>query len=123
MDLLVYRIPKEKLSKQYGVQWKETEPYDGESLLAKSATIRGFWTGNGLPNAALAARNILKDYVNGAIVYCHLPPGSDTEKPSFAEKQAEISLQKANFAKKEEKTEQNLDNEFFEKEEAEVAGV
>ena len=82
-DLLVYRIPQEKLSKHYGIHWKENEPYDGESLLAKSATIRGFWTGNGLPNCAVAARSILKDYVSGVIVYCHLPPGTEDDKPSF----------------------------------------
>jgi len=76
VELLAYRIPQAVVSKQYGIHWKPEEPYDADSILNKSAIIRGFMTGNGLPNQALTARNILKDYVNGVIVYCHLPPGS-----------------------------------------------
>lgn len=37
--------------------------------------MKGFYTGNGLPNKAISARSILKDYVNGIIKYTKHPPG------------------------------------------------
>lgn len=44
-------------------------------LLDKYSQLKGFFTGNGLPNQSVAAKNILKDYVNGVIVYARNPPG------------------------------------------------
>jgi len=77
-------------------------------LLVKYAKLKGFYTGNGLPNMAQAARLILKDYVNGVIVYNHPPPATEN-LPSFEQYQIEVELRKQNFCKKEEKVEQNLD--------------
>ncbi len=37
--------------------------------------MKGFITGNGLPNQSIAAKNILKDYVNGVLIYARNPPG------------------------------------------------
>lgn len=36
-------------------------------------------TGRGLPNEAQAARLVLKDYVNGKLLFCHLRPDYDKE--------------------------------------------
>jgi large subunit GTPase 1 len=36
--------------------------------------LKGFYTGRGLPNEAQASRFILKDYTNGHLIYCKLPP-------------------------------------------------
>jgi len=73
-DIIAYRIPKERIEEQYAIHWKDKEPYDGESILVKYATLKGFFGGNGLPIQASAARYILKDYVNGVLVYSHTPP-------------------------------------------------
>lgn len=35
---------------------------------------RGFMTANGQPDQSRAARYILKDYVNGRLLYCVAPP-------------------------------------------------
>jgi len=43
--------------------------------LEKYAMMRGFFTGNGLPNLAISARNIIKDYITGALKYAKHPPG------------------------------------------------
>ena len=32
-------------------------------------------TARGLPDSSRAARIILKDYVDGRLIYCHAPPG------------------------------------------------
>jgi hypothetical protein len=47
--------------------------------LNKWATLKGYFTGNALPNQFVAAKNILKDYVNGLIVYARNPPGIEGE--------------------------------------------
>jgi large subunit GTPase 1 len=73
-EMIAFRINRSTIENQYSLQWKEDEPYDGESLLVKYAKLKGFYTGNGLPSMAQAARIILKDYVNGVIVYNHPPP-------------------------------------------------
>ena len=46
----------------------------------KYATLKGYFGGNGLPIQAQAARQILKDYVNGILVYTHAPPGKMSEE-------------------------------------------
>ncbi len=40
--------------------------------------IRGFMTAHGSPDESRAARIILKDYVNGKLLYCHPPPIEDS---------------------------------------------
>lgn len=42
--------------------------------------LKGFYTGNGLPNKSIAARHILKDYVNGILKYAKHPPGYKPEE-------------------------------------------
>jgi len=44
-------------------------------LLNKYSLMKGFFGGNGLPVQSVAAKNILKDYVNGTIIYARNPPG------------------------------------------------
>lgn len=104
MKILVERIPQKVVEAEYFIHWKENEVYDADSLLSKYATLKGFFTGNGLPNKAISARNILKDYVNGVIVYARNPPGLEGE---------EVIEEKTNAPKAQElpdmkKKEQNL---------------
>lgn len=47
-------------------------------------------SGQGNPDEARAARYILKDYVNGKLLFCHPPPGTSEE--SFNQRTHEISL-------------------------------
>lgn len=52
--------------------------------------LRGWTAGSGLPDETRAGRQILRDYTNGKLVYCLLPPGvqpigwvpGETEAPS-----------------------------------------
>jgi large subunit GTPase 1 len=50
-------------------------------------------SGQGNPDEARAARYILKDYVNGKLLFCHPPPGTSEE--SFNEQTYELSLLRA----------------------------
>ncbi|CAN9500918.1 unnamed protein product [Ophioblennius macclurei] len=41
--------------------------------------MRGFMTSHGQPDQPRSARYILKDYVNGKLLYCHPPPHIDAQ--------------------------------------------
>lgn len=43
------------------------------------ADNRGFMTANGQPDNPRSARYILKDFVNGKLLYAHAPPGVDQD--------------------------------------------
>ncbi|KAJ4536261.1 hypothetical protein HRR78_008515 [Exophiala dermatitidis] len=80
--LVAQRIPKEFLENVYGMKIITRPPEEGgtgvptaSELLRAYAKARGFaTTGHGQPDESRAARYILKDYVNGKLLYCHPPP-------------------------------------------------
>ncbi|KAF7519582.1 hypothetical protein G7054_g13034 [Neopestalotiopsis clavispora] len=81
--LVAHRIPQPFLEAIYGIHIK-TRPLEeggtGEptasELLSAYAKARGFQTqGVGQPDESRAARTVLKDYVNGKLLYCEPPPG------------------------------------------------
>lgn len=82
--LVAQRIPKHFLEAIYGMKI-HTRPLEeggtgiptASELLRAYAKARGFaTTGQGQPDESRAARYILKDYVNGKLLYCHPPPAS-----------------------------------------------
>lgn len=81
--LVAQRIPQRFFEGLYGVK-VHTRPLEeggtgvptAEEILTAYAVARGFAkTGQGQPDESRAARYILKDYVNGKLLYCHPPPG------------------------------------------------
>ncbi|TFL06343.1 P-loop containing nucleoside triphosphate hydrolase protein [Pterulicium gracile] len=83
ISLLVSRIPDEVLERTYGLS-VPTKPIDEggdgnitpEGFLISYAVARGYTrAGQGNPDEARAARYILKDYVNGRLLFCVPPPG------------------------------------------------
>lgn len=54
----------------------------GTRLLVSLARARGWAASAGLPDEARAGRQILKDYTNGKLLYCKLPPAS--QRKGFA---------------------------------------
>ncbi len=82
--LVARRIPQAFLEATYGIQIR-TRPLEeggtgqptGEELLRAYARHRGFMTqGLGQPDQSRAARYVLKDYVNGKLLYVTPPPGT-----------------------------------------------
>uniref|UniRef100_A0AAY4DW47 Large subunit GTPase 1 homolog n=1 Tax=Denticeps clupeoides TaxID=299321 RepID=A0AAY4DW47_9TELE len=74
-------IPREVLEATYGINIirpREDEdperPPTSEELLMAYGYMRGFMTAHGQPDQSRSARYILKDYVNGKLLYCHPPP-------------------------------------------------
>ncbi|KAG9049706.1 hypothetical protein FS837_009351 [Tulasnella sp. UAMH 9824] len=87
--LVVKRVPPEILEATYGLTIKRKsvdEGGDGRSVtewdfLAAYAIARGFARSSvGNPDEARAARYVLKDYVNGKLLYCQPPPGIQPEQ-------------------------------------------
>lgn len=85
--LVARRIPQPFLEAVYGISITTRPLEEGgsgtptaEELLRAYARARGFaTTGQGQPDESRAARYILKDYVNGKLLFCHPPPSSSQE--------------------------------------------
>ncbi|PPQ62960.1 hypothetical protein CVT24_006066, partial [Panaeolus cyanescens] len=83
VSLLTKRLPKNILEATYGLTIKTLGVEEGgdgtvtpENFLIAYAIARGYMrSGQGNPDEARAARYILKDYVNGKLLFCHPPPG------------------------------------------------
>jgi large subunit GTPase 1 len=81
--LVAQRIPKDVLDATYGVSIKVKAVEEGgdsqvssSNFLKAYATARGYMRStHGNPDEARAARYVLKDYVNGKLLFCHPPPG------------------------------------------------
>ncbi|RJE23314.1 GTP-binding protein [Aspergillus sclerotialis] len=87
--LVAQRIPKHFLENLYGVTI-HTRPLEeggtgvptANEILRTYAKARGFaTTGQGQPDESRAARYVLKDYVNGKLLFCHPPPTPEGEEP------------------------------------------
>ena len=82
-------IPSIVLENLYGIMLpipegdQETELNKAYTLLGLYARVRGFMSQKGVPDLSRAARVILKDYVNGKLLYCYPPPG--IEEKDFKE--------------------------------------
>ncbi|MCJ1382878.1 hypothetical protein MMC17_005991 [Xylographa soralifera] len=80
--LVARRIPQAFFEALYGVKVHKRPLEEGgtgvptaEEILIAYAVARGFAkTGQGQPDESRAARYILKDYVNGKLLFCHPPP-------------------------------------------------
>ncbi|PPQ67085.1 hypothetical protein CVT25_005686 [Psilocybe cyanescens] len=83
VSLLTIRLPREILEATYGLTIKTRGVEEGgdgsvtaENFLIAYAIARGYVrSGQGNPDEARSARYILKDYVNGKLLFCHAPPG------------------------------------------------
>lgn len=80
-SLVCQTIPRYVLEGTYGINIirpREDEdperPPTSEELLTAYGYMRGFMTSHGQPDQPRSARYILKDYVNGKLLYCHPPP-------------------------------------------------
>ncbi|XP_076271499.1 nucleostemin 3 isoform X2 [Rhynchophorus ferrugineus] len=81
INLVTSLIPRHVIENRYGIMLPQ--PLEGEDpdrnptaeeLLNAYAYNRGFMTANGQPDNPRGARYILKDYMNGKLLYCHAPP-------------------------------------------------
>lgn len=87
--LVAKRVPKSFIENVYGFQVKTRPVEEGgtgiptaSDILRAYARARGFSTqGLGQPDESRAARYVLKDYVNGKLLFVHPPPKPEDEEP------------------------------------------
>ena len=87
--LVAQRIPQKFIEALYGIKVQVRPLEEGgtgiptaEEMLFAYAKARGFTrTGVGEPDESRAARYILKDYVNGKLLFCHPPPSDPPIDP------------------------------------------
>jgi len=86
-SIVCRRIPRIVLETMYGVIFPKPQPPDDpnrppypDELLSAYAFVRGFMASHGMPDKHRAARVILKDFVNGILLYCHPPNGVNPEE-------------------------------------------
>jgi len=86
MDLLLARIKKEVIEMMYNVdiEWDHDQDHASsftELVLNIFARHRGTMTDHDKPNQSRAARELLRDYVAGKLVYVHPPPKDPNADP------------------------------------------
>lgn len=81
INLVSSRIPRDVFEGTYGITLPQpmegedpNRPPTSEELLNAYGFMRGFMTQRGLPDNPRSARYILKDFVNGKLLYAHAPP-------------------------------------------------
>ncbi|XP_034530219.1 large subunit GTPase 1 homolog [Notolabrus celidotus] len=86
VSLICQSVPRHVLEGTYGINIirpREDEDPDrqptSEELLMAYGYMRGFMTAHGQPDQSRSARYILKDFVNGKLLYCHPPPHINAE--------------------------------------------
>lgn len=79
VSLIVHRVPKSVLETHYRIKLPaiDSKNYTASVFLQVFGAKKGLVTGRGLPNEAMAARYVLKDYVNGKLIFCHVRPDYD----------------------------------------------
>lgn len=96
MNLAIDHIPRDVFEMIYGIQIKK--PSEGqendraptaEEVASAYAIFRSYFNHKGMPDVQRASRYILKDYVNGKLLYCYPPPGKDAK--SFQDHRYETS--------------------------------
>ncbi|KAG0270407.1 hypothetical protein DFQ27_007559 [Actinomortierella ambigua] len=99
IGLVSKRVPKDVLEAIYGIKIAVLSEEEGgtgvptaEEFLIAYAVARGFTkAGQGNPDESRAARYILKDYVNGKLLWCKPPPNmSDEDAALFNQEQHQL---------------------------------
>lgn len=98
INTLCTLIPRHVLEDTYGILI--TKPLEGEDpnrsphseeLLLAYGYNRGFMTANGQPDQSRSARRVLKDFVNGKLLYCTAPPTAEQNQfHTFPERQKDV---------------------------------
>ncbi|XP_030379489.1 large subunit GTPase 1 homolog [Scaptodrosophila lebanonensis] len=127
VNLLCERIPRHVLEDKYGIvipkplegDDPKRAPFSEELLLAYGYN-RGFMTSNGQPDQARSARYVLKDYVNGKLLYAMGPPSVvQSEYHTFPERQrkpveeSKLPNQQQRAMRINKNMSQELDKQFF----------
>ncbi|ALC48216.1 ns3 [Drosophila busckii] len=127
VNLLCERIPRHILEDKYGIviakpiegEDMERPPHSEELLLAYGYN-RGFMTSNGQPDQSRSARYVLKDYVNGKLLFALAPPAVPQEeyhvypeRQRKAIEESQLPAQQQRAMRIDKSNAKELDKQFF----------
>lgn len=82
VQVVADRVPRHVIEAVYNITLPKPKPYEAENrpplaaeLLRSYCASRGYVASSGLPDETKAARQILKDYIDGKLPHYQLPPG------------------------------------------------
>lgn len=127
INLITSLIPRHVFEDKYGLMLPlpiegedQSRSPTAEELLNAYGYNRGFMTANGQPDNPRASRYILKDFVNGKLLYAHAPPGVDQNIYHVFEKRQKVVKANRVLPPHEARairtlkiTPQDIDNTFF----------
>ncbi|KAI3797870.1 hypothetical protein L1987_33134 [Smallanthus sonchifolius] len=87
VQVVADRVPRHVIEGVYNIKLPKPKPYEPENrppfaseLLRSYCASRGYVASSGLPDETKAARQILKDYIDGKLPHYELPPGMSEEE-------------------------------------------
>jgi hypothetical protein len=97
VSLIVNRVNKEMIERIYKLKLPDVKSkyFNASTFLQIYAAKKGMVTGRALPNEAQAARLVLKDYVNGKLLFCNMRPDYDPAVHGVLEQCGEYRLPNA----------------------------
>nr|GMD67352.1 GTPase LSG1-2 [Ipomoea batatas] len=87
IQVVANRVPRKVIEDVYKISLPKPKPYEPQSrpplaseLLRAYCASRGYVAASGLPDETRAARQMLKDYVDGKLPHFEMPPGMPNEE-------------------------------------------
>lgn len=86
VGVIAARVPRQQLERVYNIllpkpklHEPQNRPPTGAELIISFALCRGIVAGYGAPDQTRAGRLIIKDYINGKLLHCTMPPHATRE--------------------------------------------
>ncbi|KAL6527911.1 GTPase LSG1-2 [Orobanche minor] len=100
MQVVANRVPRHVIEGVYRISLPKPKSYEaqdrpplGAEVLRSYCASRGYVASSGLPDETRAARQILKDYIDGKLPHFEMPPGmSDSEDDDQDDDEDEVQL-------------------------------
>ncbi|KAK7263480.1 hypothetical protein RJT34_31071 [Clitoria ternatea] len=90
VQVVADRVSRHVIEEIYKIKLPKPKPYESQSrpplaseLLRAYCTSRGYVASSGLPDETRAARQILRDYIDGKLPHYEMPPGMRNEEQAL----------------------------------------
>ncbi|XP_054813908.1 GTPase LSG1-2 [Prosopis cineraria] len=104
VQVVADKVPRHVIEEVYKITLPKPKPYEPQSrpslaseLLRTYCASRGYVASSGLPDETRAARQILKDYIDGKLPHYEMPPGISNEDQALSNpgRQDSVNLNEA----------------------------
>ncbi|KAK9734625.1 hypothetical protein RND81_04G152900 [Saponaria officinalis] len=99
VQVVANKVPRSVIEEVYKIKLPKPKPYESQSrpplaseVMRAYCAARGYTASSGLPDETRAARQILKDYIDGKLTHYELPPGMSDDHPTASHEALETNL-------------------------------